>query len=62
MNPQQAYAIARTQQEELRRHAAQARFASGTPTSRGLPSVHLSLPRIEFGRRAAAVRAKLAES
>ena len=62
MNPQHAYAIARAQQQELRRHAEGARLAAELPTSRRLPQLHVTLPHIEFGRRVAGVRARVAHS
>jgi hypothetical protein len=62
MNPDQALAIAQAHRQELRRHADTARLAAELPTSHRVPRVHVTLPRIELGRRVASVRARLAHA
>ena len=62
MNPQQAYAVARTHRQDLLRAAGSARLAAELPPSPRLPRVHFALPSIELGRVVAALRARLAQT
>ena len=60
MHPDQALAMAQAHRQELRRVAYSARLAAELPASRRVPRIQVTLPRIDFGRRVARVRARLA--
>lgn len=59
MHPDLTFAVAKTHQHEMRRHAEAARKASG---GQARTRVHLTLPEIRFARRVGAIRARIAEA
>lgn len=60
MSPDLQFAVARSHQQELRRQAEAARLAAEVPTSSRRPPAQLALPKVKFGVRVAAIRARLA--
>lgn len=62
LHPDQSIAMSRTYQREALRHAEAARRAAEVPREERPGQLRLSLPRIAFARRAAAIRATIAHA
>jgi hypothetical protein len=62
MHPDLNYAVAKSHQHEMLRHADAARKAKELQTSRSLPQIRITLPRMGFARHIAAVRARIAQA
>ena len=62
MTSQLNFAVSQAHQQDLRRHAADARRAGDVPTRSRIGRIRFSLPQLQVARRIAAVRATIASA